>query len=307
LLLLISGCCTNLDHSQKYQINRSIPDADFTFYTIDKKNKDDVQGKELLGFYSLVSDTVTYIDFNNTLIHPLLQNDFLYAIDKKGFPGQIHNTSGYLIIYHDEEYLICKSEQTFGEFFYPYQNSIAIDAIDGGINVVDSQDCSVSQTILTESDISAHFPDKPYLGSFSISTKGDFLLLSSYGRLVKVDLPEKQFYDYHKKGYYPRISPNGKRIAYLSYDGIHLMDLSGENDVLIIEYPTLKFDPENIYRRGIPPIPNWSLDGKKLLYHKCEALGLCSQIEGYSIYIFDISTGIESKIIGNGLNPSWIE
>jgi hypothetical protein len=299
-LFILASCSPTKEKLIQGPLKVTIPDADIVFYTIEKGKPGDNQGNELIGFYKFSDQQIAEVNFDTNLIKPImLGNDTLVAIQKRGSPGTLDDGSGYLYVFRNGEYTKCKYSSSFGSYITTNGESVFITAING-INVIDIDDCS-SETILTDTDILTVFSIKPYLGSFSISKDLNLMILSSYNRLVKVNLPEKEFQDYHKSGNHPTLSPDGSKVAYISDDGIHIMDINGENDLMIVEL-------SDSYQAGGDPVPIWSSNGNQLIYHKCTLPkdNSCLSIEDYSVFIFDIVTGVETHIINGGINPSFI-
>ena len=227
------SCNPSITHGR---IDQSIPEADLVYFSIEKDDKQDFQGKEVIGFYSLKTQLTELVDYSYPLIRPsVVNNSTLIAIERKRNPGLITASDGYLFSLNQGKYTVCKTESTFGDFYSMNHNFIAILALDG-INLINSADCSKKATILTNEDIAKLYPANSYLGPFTLSKNLDFIIMSSYGRLIKIDLPEKKFTDYKKFGQFPALSPDQTKIAYLGFDGIHVSDITGENDYRVIKY-----------------------------------------------------------------------
>ena len=126
-------------------------------------------------------------------------------------------------------------------------------------------------------------------------------------KLFGVNLPSKTFTDYDIVGVYPSISPDQRQAIYLGIDGIHIMDINGDNNKLIVHYNPTGFRSGPLFDRGVNPKPVWSSDGQTILYHKCNqpANKGCEYIDDYEIYIYDFRIGTEKMIISGGINPSW--
>lgn len=93
--------------------------------------------------------------------------------------------------------------------------------------------------------------------------------------------------------WYPKISPNGKHIAFMSdRDGnleIYVMNRDGSNQ------KRLTFNDVNDWN------PSWSPDGSKLIFAS-------ENTEGYfHIYMMNTDGSSVKKIIENGSQPSWLK
>ncbi len=61
-----------------------------------------------------------------------------------------------------------------------------------------------------------------------------------------------------------------------------------------------------------PPLPVWSPDGEWLAYHKCildpgPKVDCSDTSDGinFSIFMVNVDTGLEEKVLDGGLNPFW--
>lgn len=302
VFLCLSGC-RGSDQPIEFDQPINIPEADVVFYTIDEI-PGEVLGNEILGFYSFDDPIIKKIDTDEELITPYyLKPDTIVALWKQGNPGLINEFVGKVFIFSSNNFRVCRSEEASGFNVHIHNGNILITTV-YTINLVDSNDCSLIKTILNQEDLS-NFEYKPlYYSSFDLAQGENFLIVSLNDReMIRIDLPEKNILDYKKIGMNPSISPNQSQIVYVGTDGIHTMDINGENDQLIISLMT----NEDSYRSGIPPRPNWSSDGKKIIYHKCDFSSgqLCGKIDYYNIYLYDFETNTETLLIEHGINPSW--
>ena len=122
---------------------------------------------------------------------------------------------------------------------------------------------------------------------------------------MRFKIKDKTIHDYKKIGYNPSISPDNNLVSYIGVEGIRIMDINGSADKLVIPYETKDYFG-GFSSSDIPPTPEWSPDGKKLLYHKCNRLNVnCGDIGDYGIYTYNIEAGVETFIVDKGINPSW--
>jgi hypothetical protein len=308
-VLLCTGCYINKSNFRPVSWKQTIdiPASQIVFQTIINDPDDDNRMHDVVGFYNLVTGEITKIDLDLWLMTPIyLNSDTIIAINKLGNPGDVGGFSGYIFIFSENSYLACDAPEATGWWILPYKGNILIDS-DYGINLINSKDCSVIRTVLLH-DQFARSKGKFIIGPYSLSSNGNFIIVESDKRLFNINLTNMEVFDYHKAGSYPTISPDQKRIIYSSLDdGIHIMDIDGTNDRLIVKFESNTYDPYEL-ERGIPPRPRWSVDGTKLTYHKCTASGIahgCTDIIDYSIYIYDFNSQTETWLFNGGLNPSW--
>jgi Tol biopolymer transport system component len=106
----------------------------------------------------------------------------------------------------------------------------------------------------------------------------------------------------------PVWSPDGSKIAYISANGISIMDTEGTSQ-LLVEYQNPEHGGTPATAGDWPPILSWSPDSRWLTYHKCTLPPsedtLCRSIEDFSIFKVNITTGEETLITDGGLNPYW--
>ncbi|MEN6436139.1 MAG: hypothetical protein ABFC97_02500 [Anaerolineaceae bacterium] len=306
LLLTLAGCSPHKIIT-KPDFKIKVPDTDIVFNTIETPQKDELFGKEVLGFYSIGMDSIEYIDTGRNLITPFfVGNGILVAMDKQGNPGSIQPFFGRLVFLSNGQYRYCTSRsEASGWYVHSYSGNVLIEN-EGDIKIIDVNTCEVMGTIITNDEIQ-EMEAGSSISTFDLSDDGEILLLSLMDhKIVHVNLPGRIIYSYGLLGKYPVMSPDEKQFAFLGPDGIHVVDIEGMNDRLLIGCGLNSSMGENCFNRGNEPKPQWSKDGKKLVYHKCNASSLnCSDIREYDIYIYDLKTDQEQLIIHGGLNPSW--
>jgi Tol biopolymer transport system component len=84
---------------------------------------------------------------------------------------------------------------------------------------------------------------------------------------------------------------------------------NGEGMKLLVEYASPE---EGRSHEEWPPLPVWSPDGEWLAYHKCildpgPKVDCSEPSDGinFSIFVVNVDTGHEKKVIDGGLNPYW--
>jgi len=302
-LFLSAGCNNGQPYFQKYTNPVEIPNADFVYDTI-------VSGKEMLGFYSFATGKTELVDFGK-FIHPtqpyfLNPGTIIYRNKHDNF-GNLNNNFWGLILSKGDRFYECDSKKISGSV-YASNKQIILSNSDG-LFLINPDDCSIEKTILSAQDL-ATFGKYYYLFPSAYSDKGDFIIYSNTNSNVyrgvylnKYLITQKKTIDLGMLGFAPVLSPDEKEIAYCSYDGIHIMDTDGENDELVVSQNT----PVD-FINGIGaflPLPMWSSDGKKLLYHKCIGQVGCSEISDYDIFVYDLDTKTETLLVEGGMYPAW--
>ena len=99
------------------------------------------------------------------------------------------------------------------------------------------------------------------------------------------------------------ISPDDKKIAFVRKNGIYISNLDGSDQIRLVSlsYSESAHDEVTLF-----PFPQWSPDGRHLIYHKCQNTE-CYHLKDFSMYLFDLETMVETKIADNGLFPTWIK
>jgi Tol biopolymer transport system component len=101
------------------------------------------------------------------------------------------------------------------------------------------------------------------------------------------------------KGVVPSWSSDGEWLAYTGADGIYIVRKDGTESQRVLEYcARCQETPSDIRWNKWPPLPEWSPDGKWLVYHREER-------GKYAIYRLNLETLEEVLIVEGGLNPDW--
>lgn len=100
------------------------------------------------------------------------------------------------------------------------------------------------------------------------------------------------------RGLNPTWSPDFSQIAYVQWDGIHIMEADGSQDRQVVAH---KFgNPDEIPSDSIPT-PQWSPDGQWVVYHLCQSEDACTE---QTIYRLNVASGKVDEIVA-GAYPSW--
>lgn len=298
---VLISCNTHEPNIYTLPDNTVIPKVDIIYQTISNNH-------EKIGFIESDGTDNQIVDLDKPIQTPIwVTADIIAFISKQGNMGIINQYSGNLIIIpNNQEYLGCWLDYAEGREIHPHMGNILLSTTKS-IHMISVTDCSFINTLLTESDLRA-ISDKPSITSFSITQDGTFIVLGLHDttwRLVRYKIKDKTIHDYNKIGYNPSISPDNKLVSYIGVDGIRVMDINGSASKLVIPYETIDYFG-GFSSSDIPPTPEWSPNGEELLYHKCNRQNVnCGDIGDYGIYTYNIETGVETFIVGNGINPSW--
>jgi hypothetical protein len=262
---------------------------------------------DAIGFYSDKINEPQIFESDYSLITPYFfsMEGLLITIATRGFNNDPSvNIPGYIKVYNtNSPDKGCLGE--FSEEIHPYGGNVA-SLEEGVISNIDPKTCTLGKVIFSQNSIGWNKKDIQ-IGNFSLREQNPNLVLSvsqgDINSLFRINLDTKEILDYKKFGINPALSPDGRRVAYLGADGIRIMNIDGEKDYQITKGAL--WEDSNIENWSKP---EWSADGKKLLYHKCNLSGIkhCLSYSDYSIYVYDLSTGTEEKIIDFGVNPSWV-
>lgn len=282
----------------------SIKDHDIIYQT-------SVDKKDAIGFYSSKSNSTESLSSGRPYTLPLIVDDsHLVTIAKNGYPNYPFNKPGSISILSiptSEE--ICRTQELRIDNFGLFNRSIVF-LEENVLYQLNIENCT-SKPILDFSSI-LEIPDKWYVIECNISLDSKYLIFTLLDNhwvpsIKRLDLENNEVFDFGRNGINPAVSPDNNLVAYYSYDGIHLMTIDGTEDKLIVPDDIRSSDSiiTGVYQS---PKISWSANGDKLLYHKCilEEGESCLTYGDYSIFIYDLSTAKEEKIIDNGLNPSWI-
>jgi hypothetical protein len=293
-------------------VDERIPkgDYDIVFST-------EVEGNDTIGFYSLVNENSDYLKYPNNLSSPyVLAETNLIALKKIADFGDPRTNVGYITILRSaSQGLQCKVDDFYTDLIRPYGDQFVF-YWDGVFNVVDPKECKIVSELLNLQDMGIDKEIYQRINGFSVNSQSNFLVLSSENRklriinMIRINLLTKEVFNYEKFGINPSISPDGKEVAYFGEDGIHVMDING-NDILKVSDDIPWRNWEGAFYGYEWPNPDWSSDGMQLIYHKCPGIRkpgyLCDGYGKYSVYLFDLKTGMERKLFDSGVNPSWIK
>lgn len=301
---VLTGCVQEQYKSTLWIRPIDIPNANIVFDTISTGGDAGSEGNNILAFYTISDNSVQTLDLGSgySLTHPFfLDSGRIIATSKLGYSGLLNDTRSDLMVFSKTHHLRC--DKLIGQAF-PHGNDVVYIGL-GNLYIVNINDCSLQKEIIN-SEFLSNLQGIYHIGPMSLSENYDFVLLDIDYHLYKISLRDMKLTDYHKVGTVPALSPDQKKVTYLGSDGIHIMDVDGKNDSVVVPFKV--YTTEFTFFDGeIMPNPNWDKDSSKIVYHKCYRLEgkTCSDIMDYDIFIYDLITKKETKIIHGGLNPSW--
>jgi hypothetical protein len=252
--------------------------------------------------------------FNNpkSIVFPVITDDSQTMIFRTiPFP----ENSGNLIIYKvGEDAVTCDTER-FNLWYFSRPSIISNELIlvsvydfsfPLGFFEIDTCGLSVSPQEIIESEISYYD-----IGNGDVTSDFSWIVYSQWRNgqneiiLRNLETEEER---YLGEGIEPVWSPNDNSIAYISSNGISIVDIHG-NNMLLVRYQ----NPERGGRPAIegywPPLVSWSPDSQWLTYHKCtlspRESTWCREVENFSIFRVNVHTGEEFLVVEGGLNPYW--
>lgn len=140
-----------------------------------------------------------------------------------------------------------------------------------------------------------------------------FSSTSSLGEVVIVDMVRESILFTIDRATNPVWSPDGTRLAYVGIDGIYITDIDDfrSHEQRVVDYQSVwnlegQNGEQEVRWQTWLPVPEWSPDGTKLIYHRWVGGALVGANTAFNIYIYDTVVEQETLIIQNGMNPYWI-
>jgi hypothetical protein len=302
MIIMVSSACG----SDRVE-NIAIPKADIIYQAITMI--DDVKSSNnLIGFVNADGSGSVQIKLQYYRPYrPLVSKgqDGIFFGGDAGNPVGIYGSNGP-IYYLDQngKYQIC--QLYYNPFYFPvHGRSSVLIVSQSRIDLLDIETCRIVKNLVK---VSVGFPWTKQLGSATPSDSGNKVIFDeiyntttpTFRRVIYIiDVDTAKMNEVLEGGFNPSLSPDEKNIAYVGDGGIYIANADGTNRKLLV---TISFDPYvNIY-----PWPFWSPDGTTLVYHKCNKK-VCADVSDFSIYKVNVNTGVEVKIVDNGLFPNWIK
>lgn len=166
---------------------------------------------------------------------------------------------------------------------------------------IDPEKCEIVDEFYTT--LTTGFIGTPHLSpsgllAFTRATEGAGIPPEYEYSITVVDLDTKEEWVVGE-GVVPSWSPDGEWLAYTGFDGIYVVRADGTESQRVVEYCAhCQASGTRTTWNEWPPLPEWSPDGKWLVYHR--------EVQGeYAIYKLNLETDEEVLIIEDGLNPDW--
>lgn len=188
------------------------------------------------------------------------------------------------------------------------------------IEEIDYNQCKINTTLFSLSN---------YLNVFDVDTRSFMRIASAHisssshlavsvekyamsetpylGAILIIDLTDNSVVQVIERATHAIWSPDGSQLAYIGIDGLYITETSTFSVVHFIPINDVTIgELSSIWWRPWLPIPQWSDEGKKLLYHRHLDATYSDFNMNYGIYMFDLVTHNQSRIVENGVNPTWI-
>jgi len=175
------------------------------------------------------------------------------------------------------------------------------------IALIDPSRCKVSR-VLVESAAGEDLldPDLSVSGELAFVTRRK---VEDHGETIVVIDPHTSDRRAIAQGISPAWSPDGQWLAYTALDGIYLIQRDGTGRRRLLDWSAYWPQPWAWYRHGYygpegwPARPEWSPDGKWIVYHRL--IGQAGTEQRFAIFKLNVETGEEMKIVDSGINPHW--
>jgi len=171
----------------------------------------------------------------------------------------------------------------------------------------DLKDCEIKEVLI---DFDNHRDTLKYDGGlmgFSMTPDGKQLYfgkerwsgmgLPTKYTLYMFQIAEKELSEIGE-GISPSVSNGGNLLAYFSYNGLYLLDLTTKITEKLLDFP----EPDSVF----PPQIYWSSDDTKLLFHFEPERKEGSLFNNLEMIVFDLEKMEKTTLPIKGLYPSWI-
>jgi hypothetical protein len=287
----------------------TFPEADIVFVS----NKG-------LGFVNADGSNLTYVPLTVKGIRgkksqwwrPVITGDSRTVIVKVAHEHFHVYLSGFLSVWRSGELPVLCQQWGPQKMAYLSEDQQYISTFtDEGIALYSLDDCGVedSQPVLTHEGIIFGILSPNLKYSTYLSSQGD---VSGYDRFIilhDMDSGEERTVGV---GAQPAWSRDSQWLAYTGKDGIYIANILEETEpqrVILYTNPFRQNVP-TYYGAAywtIPPEASWSPDGKWLVYHRWTGTDYYTGTnpDYNAIYILNLETGEETKILDGGMYPYW--
>lgn len=275
------------------------PDRELVFETYEENNPS-------IGFINADGSGKEIIPIKKYAHQPTWSENgqMIFFVQPNGAYGQVSSNMnmGELYIYNmGEKIYSCGNEYVWSPVYSFDSEKYAYIKTRNTISSINLRTCKLDQTYIKDEDnpiegysyfenyiiYGIRLLDEDQKFSYQI-----FLLNSDTGARQKID-----------EGINPNFSPDGQQIAYLKYDGIYILNINTLETKRIVWIDLKDSNFEQYIQNA--PTPQWSPDGKWLIYHRCQRSGNCDMVDDFSIYKVSLDQGEEIKITDYGLYADW--
>lgn len=292
-----------------------VSDNDIVFQMLEPEWTSD-KGEEYpnyVGFVNLDGSDLTTFKVEERWLQPTASRDGLSFFYHTGWTNPIAVSENWgTVSGWDEKPIDCPiNKMSTAWFVSPMSEGRMILSVADEIRLVKIDQCQEIDRLV---DHASADKNKYLIDGFSLSRDEKFIVYSErmFGEidtytiwLLNIETREAQ--KTAAVGINPSLSPDNRYIAYLSKNGIEILDLQTNRSTLINPYRSTYFDREGSrFDNQVPPAPQWSADGQWLLYHKC-IKEFCPMLSDYGIYKMQVSTHEETLVFQGGMYPYWIK
>jgi hypothetical protein len=304
MILLAGSACGPVEIDE----NVSIPKADIVYQAINYQTESDVPSNNLVGFVNADGSDNVKIKLDYRPYTPVVSREWGGIVFRfnAGNPPSLDESVGPIYFLKSQGTGRVCDQSYYESFFFPMrgENSVLVFGSDW-IGLVDIGTCKVVKTLIKISD---QVPWVKYIGSATPSDSGNKVIFYEFfdspvqpDKIYIIDVDTGKMNEVLEGGHNPSLSPDEKRIAYISSNGIYIANANGTGIKLLVPITI----SDELYK-GLDPHPFWSPDGTTLIYHKCHNT-VCKNVSDFSIYKVNVNTGLEAKIVDGGLYPTWIK
>ncbi len=296
ILFFIIGCLLNA--CMPDLIENELPDLD-DYEIVFQSLESDL---EALTFYNIETKKTYDLVFTREVTRPIVSrservipllhtsNNFAGLIDLE--TERLKSCSGW------PNYWIAADPQAHS----PYDIILATTS---NVYRYDLKNCEISEMLFDMDNYRDIVKFDGGLKGFSITPDGKQLYIGEAGwdsptkyTLFILELEDGELFKIGV-GISPSVSNSGTLLAYFSYDGLYLLDLTSQITEKLLDFPK----PNTVY----PPQIFWSADDKEMLFHFEPQRKEGSLFDDLEIVVFNLEKKEKTILPVKGLYPSWIQ